>query len=983
MNDTNVHKDGNKNTSHNQDPVAWIKAKARGIRQTRFLLVVCIALGLGSFATWALCVRWSIIRSFTMGSCLAGAILFVGVLVCAAFHRKLFPSNRELACRLDEAFQAKSRLESALETEGSKDPLAEKLRVDCGRFYKKSATPRPAFARIVLVILAIGMISIQSSTLWTLREAEARQTSTQRIKDSEQEEPKKEQKEKAAEMASLMLNQPRPYYKASVMDEIIWQGNGDSLHGFERLKLEVAINGEPPKLVDISEAPLKKKGKIRVEDALYPDEFGLKPYDMITYSLVGWTTLDQRPNQIIRSTPQFILVRQLREDLEFEIRDKAIVRNSPLDLRERLIATMNRQFIVINAEYSLLASRVKLGSSEVRKQIKKLAIEQGDIVDYNYETVPFATEQGLTDVKEHIEGASAAMELAQALLGGEGHVGIVPAKMRLQRAGMHQQKAIVEILAAIQLLGERKKLVIYKKVYGTALPKPKMPFRDDQEYIKPKLPPEDNPEVQLTELMQDQDELMDALGEQYPDLGMGGDSLRAQDQEPIDQRSDKDGKKGPLIAKQGEPRDEPGDSAAGQLDEGSESSGSREGKLPGVGRQQVAGGGARPQPGPHPGRIPGKGGGRGQNNGGGHDKGQEPGGKGRREGKGWPSKGNRQRAMKALAQKQAEITEGLGKLAGNKKLEESVRRAIAQAQQASDQTAQALEGQMPTVAMAAAKKTQGEMDRAMRTLQEGADKRLNEELRQSQKAIRRAQKELEAGNKDKAKKAAGEALARIHNEAIEQHAKGRMESAKKLASLAESIAEMKLSRQIGKPGDNAEGEAAKSLERAESMIAETRHGQQSDATRLAQAMSEMQKIRQELLEMQKEGGKIPANEAQRLTEDLEMAASDVQRAAERNSEGGGGGGGEVAKAAKRLRKTLSRSQFDKINPNEKIEPEELAPILTGIRQLLVVANQELQRLEKAGLVRVFNPDEVPAEYRSDVKAYFERLSEIATDPDTE
>jgi hypothetical protein len=273
------------------------------------------------------------------------------------------------------------------------------------------------------------------------------------------------------------------------------------------------------------------------------------------------------------------------------------------------------------------------------------------------------------------------------------------------------------------------------------------------------------------------------------------------------------------------------------------------------------------------------------------------------------------------------------------------------------------------------------MESALTALRERADRRLGAQLAEAQMEVNRAGQQYEKGANEQAKNSAEEAIARVYDQAIRQNESGRQSSAERMSTLAETLFNMNLSKELMQPGAEAGDQARQDLERAEEMIAEARHQGRQPAEVLAETIGQLKELEQELKEFQSGKDGQPGREVNRLADQIRLAAQDVAKSAGGPTGNGGlGGPGNSRTAPPELFHRADEQQrwFGTIlmDPNEIVRTDVVAPWIPRVHELIVSARQQLSQLEKVQVIRKFDPEEVPEEYRRDVRAYFDRLNEM-------
>ena len=852
------------------------------------------------------------------------------------------------AASMDRRLASKSRLESAVDLQGVDHPLKEHQMAETARFFGAWPELRSSWP-VVRGCLAVAIVGLLIANVWVISSLAspdaiggvatsqpATQPTTQPAAQAPVVSSAQSQPAEAREAAQLQLTEPQVYHRATLLDDVTLKGNGHSPHGFDKLDLEITIGDKEPTSRPVAGAPLETPNQIELQDVLQMDDLNLEEWDMITYMLVGRTTLDGRGQQEIRSTPQFVIVRPFKED---------VGRSAGPGCKDPLMELVNRQFGLINNTYALAGSGEDLSGQAAISQAAELAQEQGGVAS---DSESFATAGGRFPPQAYEKVASAAkfMHKAQEQFskqsaltqpGQEAARRADDARENLLSAGVSQKKAIAELMAAVKIIKPKRSYA----EGGSGKPPAMLPFNDKQQYIKPKLPEAQNPEKQLETCVASQAKVLDEIGRPFqqqgdPSMNAQGDSTLTSNCKPAPSRDGQD-EQPPQASRNspsGNPKSDPKASGSQPAQQaGNKGSGSK-----GSGGNGSSGEGKGAQ-------------GKGQGNGQGKD-------------------GEAQMSKEELTRRQAEITQGLAELARNGKLDPGIRGLVGQAEQASRRTHEAVASGAAKAAMSSGQMAKTDMENALATVREQADNQLQDELAKAQIAIDRAKELNDKGKKPDAGKSAEEGVARVHDQAMKQQESGRHSSAQKLVTLAETLANMHLPEKTAEAGPGATKQASRELERAADMIAQARRNGRDDAAMMADAIVRLKEIEQELKRINASGKKLTGQDLQNLSAQSALASQDVQRAA---GEGSGQGSGELGQMASSVAGSIGEAL---VNPNETIPPGIIASWIPRVHDLIVASRQHLSRLEKVQVIRKFDPEEVPDEYREDVNAYFERLSDV-------
>lgn len=228
----------------------------------------------------------------------------------------------ETAAALDAEADAKNRLEAAFELRNTNHILKDALLEDAAAAYRGFRfSKRPAWLNLIsagiCMVLILNLLLLANSRSVSLKAAKTEQSAQEKKRIDRNKEKKKKEKEAetlrlAAENAELLLTLPEPETRAKPLDEIEWEGTGNSSNGFTKIVLSVFVNGEKKTDLEPDSQP-KRKGEIKISGFILLEDLDVKPFDLVSYHLTGISSVHGK-NTAILSTPQFIEVRPFRED---------------------------------------------------------------------------------------------------------------------------------------------------------------------------------------------------------------------------------------------------------------------------------------------------------------------------------------------------------------------------------------------------------------------------------------------------------------------------------------------------------------------------------------------------------------------------------------------------------------------------------------------------------------------------------------------
>lgn len=315
-------------------------------------------------------------------------------------------------------------------------------------------------------------------------------------------------------------------------------------------------------------------------------------------------------------------------------------------------------------------------------------------------------------------------------------------------------------------------------------------------------------------------------------------------------------------------------------------------------------------------------------------------------------------AREKLMRRQQEIREKIPRGADSPLPGEAARR-LKQAGEAMKESAAMLRSGRSAAAQAAARKALAELKRAAGELDRDGERRMQRTLSAAQREIERiARRSGGGGNSAPAQQQeALRALAeRLLADAVNQHRTGKQSHAEALAELAKRIHEAAGAAPAGSLADLAAGIRALRLKGR-------------NARRLLEeSLPALTELAQQLRYTAKHPETLDAPAGMLLHDDLlteleltELALEQLKLADPGNTALAG-----CAVRAGELRRASATAPAD----GDALKfADEITALCREIRQ-------HLNRLQAAEHLYLFQPDDVPAQYREDVAKYFERLSEM-------
>ena len=231
---------------------------------------------------------------------------------------------RKTAQRLDDEHAAKNRLESALELVDTEHALKMDQHRNTTEFYSEHKFSHWWVLRLTVVAIMLLLLWFDSRVLQAQQQRYQQELKQQTLKQQAQKMAEKSNKTNSSKKSSpkppkndkaeLKLILPEAETQAKPLDEIEWQGVGKSTHGFKKLLLSVYVNGEFVKNIEPNSPVVDKQGNLKTAGFIVLDEFEVKPFDLVSYHLTGYTQINDDNSKKIISLPQFIEIRPFRED---------------------------------------------------------------------------------------------------------------------------------------------------------------------------------------------------------------------------------------------------------------------------------------------------------------------------------------------------------------------------------------------------------------------------------------------------------------------------------------------------------------------------------------------------------------------------------------------------------------------------------------------------------------------------------------------
>ncbi|OQA84738.1 MAG: hypothetical protein BWY31_02310 [Lentisphaerae bacterium ADurb.Bin242] len=213
---------------------------------------------------------------------------------------------------------SKNRLEAFFLLKKTAHPLKAAQANEASAYFASVRLPWSVYRPFFSLFLILLMLPCSFRLMKNAESAHALVQQEKQIAKKAEEKKKaaaERARELAAEKAALALTLPESESRAKPLDEVEWEGTGESPHGFDTLGLAVYVNGEFKKVFPPEASP-KAKGKISFGSVLALEELNVKPFDLVSFHLTGNALVGGKRIELL-SEPGFVEVRPFREDAFF------------------------------------------------------------------------------------------------------------------------------------------------------------------------------------------------------------------------------------------------------------------------------------------------------------------------------------------------------------------------------------------------------------------------------------------------------------------------------------------------------------------------------------------------------------------------------------------------------------------------------------------------------------------------------------------
>ncbi|HEX2854384.1 MAG TPA: hypothetical protein VHO24_14200 [Opitutaceae bacterium] len=281
------------------------------------------------------------------------AIPAVGSVILLAlwFRRIRGLSEARVAQELDDRWQLSARLESAVELSKEKTALASAQRTDAvQRVAGREPNTFLWSTGILTMLLALFFLGAEGTLIfWNAWRTAAKETAPTAPTAAT---PTPAEAAPVVESpAAITWKSPESEIKATPIEEVPLKALAESAAGFRSVTLEISVNGEHKLSQPLNPAALgdaTKPGSHELAPLLALDEVGAKPFDIVSYHLVGERN-NSPAKKPVSSPEQFIQIKPLTED----IADRGRVSEVAMRMRSLLGALKLAQLQLIQRNFQL------------------------------------------------------------------------------------------------------------------------------------------------------------------------------------------------------------------------------------------------------------------------------------------------------------------------------------------------------------------------------------------------------------------------------------------------------------------------------------------------------------------------------------------------------------------------------------------------------------------------------------------------------
>ena len=327
-------------------------------------------------------------------------------------------SRAKTAVELDTLTASGNRLETAELLRLGNHPLRETQLAEAEIYFQAHPPPRRLCRRLLPPLLAVA-VCWPALVFLPDRGRVVVKPETKAADPAKPAKPvdQKQEAKASEEVAELSFIAPESEMRAKPMDEIAFEGQAVSSGGFSEIILHIAVNAKPKKTVKITAANLDRPGKTGLGGEFYLDELEVKPFDLVTYHLSGYSREDREKRRPVVSLPQFIEVRPFRED--------AFLTNmAGGQSTEMIVKFLQAQIALNKSTFVARAAADKVDSRALLAELRTLEQTQNELgremTEYintlDLKTMPANAYYSLKQALEKVRLAGAQLRLAAETL---------------------------------------------------------------------------------------------------------------------------------------------------------------------------------------------------------------------------------------------------------------------------------------------------------------------------------------------------------------------------------------------------------------------------------------------------------------------------------------------------------------------------------------------------------------------------------------
>jgi hypothetical protein len=308
------------------------------------------------------------------------AVTLVAALIIYFLRRK---GVLQAAQAMDARWETKNRLETAAALSSAPDALARAQREETAGFVEQAHLRSREVALEwlggLVALLALAHLLVFAS--WARPWDGIVNGSHNNLAAKNEETAKPKPTTDTTRLASIEWNSPEEEIKAAAVEEVPLEAVADSARGFHDAVLDISVNGETKAHTPIELAELKTAGAHTIQTSIYMDQLGVKPYDIVSYSLHAQRNGIQKASEIV-SAVQFVEIKPLREDVHEcpPTQNPGKCFNYITAIKSAQLRAMKENFVLAHSELSHDNDDWKDENQRVGGDQKTIAEKTGDVI---------------------------------------------------------------------------------------------------------------------------------------------------------------------------------------------------------------------------------------------------------------------------------------------------------------------------------------------------------------------------------------------------------------------------------------------------------------------------------------------------------------------------------------------------------------------------------------------------------------------------